>query len=205
VVTEIRIYVEGGGDRADTKALIREGFGKFLAPLRQLARERRIKWTVTVCGRRDAAFDNFKTAQETHPEAFLVLLVDSETPVVGGRWEHLQRQDGWESGGLVDEHCHLMVRTVEAWLIADPEALAGYYGQHFNRKALPTHKDIEAVSKEQLLDKLKRATEKTQKGPYAKIRHCADLLGRLNPDRVRQRARHCELLFSSLESLLREA
>jgi hypothetical protein len=133
-----------------------------------------------------------------------VLLVDSEIPVVGGRWEHLQGQHGWDSGGLSDEHCHLMVQTVEAWLLADPDALAGYYGQNFQRNALPRHKDIEAVPKEQLLDKLKRATEKTQKGPYAKIRHCADLLGRLDPARVRQRARHCDLLFRSIEALVQE-
>lgn len=200
MVTEIRIYVEGGGDKSDTRAAIREGFSRFLQP--QLAHQRRVRWRVIPCGSRNEAFDNFRRAQETHPEAFLLLLVDSEIPVVGGQWEHLRRQAGWESGGLPDEHCHLMVHTVEAWLVADPDALASYYGQGFQRTALPKHKDVEAVPKEQLYQSLERATAKTQKKQYAKIRHCADLLGRLNRDRVRQRAAHCDLLFRTLEAQL---
>jgi hypothetical protein len=95
-----------------------------------------------------------------------------------------------------------MVCTIEAWLVADPETLAGYYGQGFRRNVLPKREDIEAVPKEQLYESLDRATAGTQKGRYAKIRHCADLLGRLNRDRVRQRAAHCDLLFRTLEAQL---
>ena len=93
-----------------------------------------------------------------------------------------------------------MVQTIEAWLIADPEALASYYGQGFLRNALPGNPDVEAIPKDQLAKKLEQATAKTQKGPYHKIRHCADLLGLLNRNRVRQRARHCDLLFRTLEA-----
>ena len=93
-----------------------------------------------------------------------------------------------------------MVQTVEAWLVADPEALAGYYGQRFRRNALPKRDDVEAIPKDQLYGSLERATAETQKGSYHKIRHCADLLGLLNRDRVRQRARHCDLLFRTLEA-----
>ncbi len=93
-----------------------------------------------------------------------------------------------------------MVCTVEAWLVADPDALAGYYGQGFRRNVLPKRDDVEAVPKEQLYQSLDRATAETQKGKYKKIQHCADLLGRLNRDRVRQRAGHCDLLFKTLES-----
>jgi hypothetical protein len=199
MVKEIRIYIEGGG-KSDTKAAIREGFSNFLQPLCDLARKRGIRWSITACGSRTSAFETFKTAVETYPDAFLVLLVDSEVPVVGGRWKHLQETDGWRSGKLPDDHCHLMVQTVEAWLLADPETLTGYYGQHFRGNVLPGPLDVETIPKEQLLERLKRATEKTQKGPYAKIRHCADLLGRLNRDRVRERAGHCDLLFRTLEA-----
>lgn len=200
MVREIRIYIEGGGDRSDTRAAIRAGFNNFLDPLCQLARKRRLKWFLTACGSRNDAFRNFTTALEAHPDAFLVLLVDSEAPVVGGRWEHLQRRDGWDSGDRRDEHCHLMVQTVEAWLLADPEALEGYYGQGFRRNALPRREDVEAIPKDQLYRSLERATAKTQKRSYHKIHHCADLLGLLNRDRVRQRAKHCDLLFRALEA-----
>jgi Domain of unknown function (DUF4276) len=203
MVSEIRIYVEGGGDRSDTRAAIREGFGEFLDPLRRLARERRIRWSVTACGGRDAAFDAFQDALESHPEAFVVLLVDSEAPVARAPWTHLKDRDGWKSD-LPDEHCHLMVQMVEAWLVADPDALAVYYGQGFRRNSLPRRDDVEAIPKDQLLQSLDRATAETKKRGYAKIRHCADLLGLLNQDRVRQRARHCDLLFRTLESRIRE-
>jgi hypothetical protein len=137
---------------------------------------------------------------ETHPEAFLVLLVDSEAPVNAGSWEHLQVRDGWKSGDLSDEHCHLMVQAVEAWLIADPDTLASYYGQSFQRSALPKRQDVEAIPKDALARSLDRATQHTQKGSYHKIRHCSDLLGRLKQERVRARARHCDLLFTTLEA-----
>jgi uncharacterized protein DUF4276 len=99
----------------------------------------------------------------------------------------------------------LYVQAVEAWLVADPDVLAAYYGQRFHRKALPASSDVEAVPKEDLLQKLKQATAKTQKKTYAKIRHCADLLGLLNRDRVRQRAHHCDLLFRTLDKRIRDA
>ena len=97
-----------------------------------------------------------------------------------------------------------MVQMVEAWLVADPDALAEYYGQGFRRNALPRRDDVEAIPKDQLLQSLGRATADTKKKGYAKIRHCADLLGLLNQDRVRQRAHHCDLLFKTLEARLRE-
>jgi hypothetical protein len=203
VVSEIRIYLEGGGDKSDAKAAIREGFSQFLNPVRDLARARGIRWSITACGSRNAAFDGFKAALKTYPEAFIVLLVDSEAPVVGGRWAHLRGRDPWESD-LPDEHFHLMVQMVEAWLVADPDALASYYGQGFRRSSLPRRVDVEAIPKDQLERSLNRATAGTRKGRYAKIRHCADLLGLLDRDRVRQRARHCELLFSALEARIRE-
>jgi Domain of unknown function (DUF4276) len=97
-----------------------------------------------------------------------------------------------------------MVQMVEAWLIADPDTLSDYYGQGFRRNALSRRQDVEAVPKVQLARSLDRATTGTRKGKYAKIRHCADLLGLLNRDRVRRRARHCDLLFTSLEARIRE-
>jgi hypothetical protein len=203
VVTEIRIYLEGGGDKSHTKTAIREGFTKFLQP--QRASERQLRFRVIPCGSRNDAFANFTKALSDHPDAALILLVDSETPVVGGRWEHLRGQDGWDSGEVPDEHCHFMVQTLEAWLVADPETLAAYYGHGFNPNALPKRKDVEAIPKDQLFQGLNRATARTQKGQYRKIQHCADLLTRLNADRVRQRAKHCDLLFSTLESLIQQS
>jgi hypothetical protein len=96
-----------------------------------------------------------------------------------------------------------MVHSMESWLLADPAALAEFYGQGFRPKALPKIADVETVPKEEIAAALKHATRETQKGPYHKIRHGPGLLGRLDPAQVRQRAKHCDRLFATLETLLR--
>jgi len=47
MVTEVRIYAEGGGDKKDTRALLREGFSRFLDSLRKMARSKGIRWNAT--------------------------------------------------------------------------------------------------------------------------------------------------------------
>jgi hypothetical protein len=200
MVSEIRIYIEGGGDGSESKAAIRRGFGQFLDPLRRQAQSRRIRWQVVACGGRNAAFDNFKTALTTHKDAFNLLLVDSEAPVSKTPWAHLLARDGWATPGVGDEQCHLMTQCVEAWVAADRNALLDFYGQGFNENALPAQINVEAVDKKDLASGLERATKYTSKGRYHKIHHCSKLLARLNPDTVRSRATYCNRLFSTLAS-----
>lgn len=78
MVKEVRIYIEGGGDGKNTKALIRQGFSQFFKPLVELERSKKIKWNIIICGSRNNAFEDFKTALKDHQEAFNVLLVDAE-------------------------------------------------------------------------------------------------------------------------------
>lgn len=200
MVKELRIYVEGGGRGRASRSSIRDGLSEFFSPLVRLARDRGIAWKMILSGSRNDAFANFTLALSEHPKAFNVLLVDSECRVVLSRWEHLRRQDGWDVPDLGEDHCHLMVQTIEAWLIADPEALVGFYGRGFQQGALPRRHDVEAIAKDDLIRALDRATARTQKGRYHKILHCSILLGLLNRDRVRARARHCDLLFTALEA-----
>jgi hypothetical protein len=99
-------------------------------------------------------------------------------------------------------HCHLMVQVVEAWLIADAECLASYYGQGFQVSALPGNPDVEVIEKQLVFKALDRATRETKKKKYHKIVHCSELLARLDPNRVRTRARHCDRLFRTLDELI---
>jgi hypothetical protein len=46
MVSEIYIYIEGGGDKKFGKTKIREGFHKFLEDLLTQARERNIRWNL---------------------------------------------------------------------------------------------------------------------------------------------------------------
>lgn len=204
-MSEVRIYVEGGGDHADGKARLREGFRTFLRELVELARQRRIRWSIIACGSRNDTFDVFQLAIQTHPNAFNVLLVDSEAPVQAGPWQHLLACDRWQCpAGAEDDQCHLMVQTMEAWLVADRAALARFYGQDFNAKLLPHNQQVEQIDKGTLANALARATRQTNAGEYHKIRHGAQLIGQLDPATVRAAAPFCERLFATLNRKLIE-
>jgi hypothetical protein len=198
MVTEVRIYAEGGGDKKDTRALLREGFSRFLDSLRKMARNKGIRWNVTVCGGRYQAHDRFATALNEHHNAFNVLLVDSEGPVANTPWLHLLGRDNWSAHGTNDDHCHLMVQAMEAWLIADPGALSEYYGQGFNANPIPCAGNVETIPKASLVPILETATQQTQKGQYRKIQQGADLLSRVDTEVVRGKAPYCDRMFTTL-------
>ena len=202
MVSEIRLYVEGGGDGKDTKARMRQGFHAFLQKVVELARSKRIKWQIIACGPRTKAFSALETALATHPEAYNILLVDAEGPVHTLPWQHLQNRDGWSVSDIDDEHCHLMVQTMEAWFIADRDALARFYGPGFGEGALPKQSNVEQIDKSTLASTLQAATRHTSKGEYHKIRHGCTLLAQLESAKVRRAAPHCERLFTTLERLL---
>ncbi len=203
---EICIYVEGGGDGNAGRAAIRRGFGEFLRELRDLARQRRIHWDIVACGPRGRALKAFSKALREGTHAFNVLLVDSEGPVSAPPWEHLAERDEWKKPeGATQDQCHLMVQAMEAWLVAEPGALAEHYGQGFKKGKLPRRRDVETIAKSDLEPALERATEETTKGRYHKIRHGAKLLAMIDQTKVRARAPHCERLFKSLTEVLQTA
>lgn len=200
MVKEIRIYVEGGGDKKDTKARMREGFSGFLKDLSKIARSQRIKWQIIACGSRGNAFSDFKTALEAHPDAFNVLLVDSEgrVPVDTKPWEYLKKHEQWDSPGLDNAHCHLMVQAMEAWLIADTDTLKRFYGQEFKENSIPRNPKVEEIDKGSLEPSLKTASRNTSKGEYQKIQHASKLLEQLDAAKVRSSAPYCDRLFTTL-------
>jgi hypothetical protein len=204
MVKEIRLYIEGGGDSRETKLKLSHGFSAFLRDIVSLARKKRIKWFIIACGSRLSAFDNFQTALRSHAEAFNVLLVDSEGPINSEPRKHLRDRDGWDLSKVGDAQCHLMVQTMEAWIIADIAALKNFYRQGFHPGAIPKTADVEQIDKSALESSLKAATRKTQKGEYHKIRHASELLKRIDPVKVRNAAPHCRRLFLTLERKIDE-
>lgn len=168
MVKEIRIYIEGGGDGKNTKAQIRQGFSQFFRELVQLARSKNIKWEIIICGSRNNAFRDFKNALKFHEDAFNILLVDAEAPVNNSLWEHLKIRDNWTPPDIDDIHCHLMVQTMEAWMIADVETLKKFYGNGFKENTIPNTSNVENIDKSILASSLKEATRNTSKGEYKK-------------------------------------
>jgi Domain of unknown function (DUF4276) len=201
MVKEVRIYIEGGGDGKNTKALIRQGFSQFFKPLVELARSKKVKWNIIICGSRDNAFKDFKTALKDHTEAFNILLVDAEAPVkLESPWQHLKLRDNWDKpSGVDDSQCHLMVQAVEAWFIADISTLKRFYGQGFKENSIPRNPNVETIAKDDLEPSLKAATNKTTKGEYHKINHASKLLELLDVATVRQASPYCDRLFTTLQ------
>lgn len=205
---EIRFYVEGGGHLKATIVRFRTAMGNFLRSLREKARAKRIGWFIKACGGRRSAYDDFCAAVRSNPGAFNLLLVDAEGPVTcESPWEYLRTRPGdqWKNPGMEDQHCHLMVQTMEAWLIADREKLAEYYGRDFHEKALPDNRNIEQIDKDAVARALRDATRNTKKGEYHKTRHAPDILERIRPAEVRARASYCERLFRTLSAQIDDA
>ena len=197
---EIAIYFEGGGNSAETKAMLRQGMSAFLKPLVDMARQRRCRWSITSCGGRDQAFDAFIDAIEKYPDTFNILLVDSEAAVTAIPRTHLKQRDGWNLDSAKEVHVHLMAQCMETWLVANPEALAKYYNQGFNAGTLPKRPDLEEEPNALIYAALEDATRQTQKGRYGKIKHASALLKHVRSGKVRIRCQHCERFFKTVSA-----
>ncbi len=201
-MVSIKIYVEGGGDRKDLKTRCRQGFSQFSEKAGLKGRMP----AVVACGSRQKAYDNFCTAIKTAGDDELpMLLVDSEEEVSQPPWKHLQTRDGWtRPGEAQDKQAHLMVQVMESWFLADRPALVGYLGKEFRESALPGRANIEEVSKQEVFDSLKSATRECGKDKVydekAKGKHSFEILGQLDPSKVRNASPHADRLLRTLDN-----
>ncbi len=190
----VRVYVEGGGDAGSTKAACREGFRRLFEKLNLDAMPK-----LVASGGRTKAFDNFSDALRSHLGEMILLLVDSETVVKTAVWAHLNARDGWNRPAKAsEEQAHLMVRCMEAWLLADKEALQAFYARGFAVNALPGARDVESIPKGVVMSSLRRASKRSQKGEYHKTRHAYALLQLVDPAKVRSASRHAARFFDVL-------
>ncbi|MCH8311968.1 MAG: DUF4276 family protein [Nitrospinae bacterium] len=199
-MSSIRIYVEGGGDRKDTKAKCRRGFAVFF---KKIFPERK-QPKITACGGRTKAFRSFCIATRQNPENINILLVDSEEPVSKRPWEHLKDKDNWDRPDeATDDSAHLMVQCMESWFLADKDVLAEYYGQGFSLNALPQRMNIEEIPKSDIQQALEQATKNSQKGTYHKTKHAFDILASIDPSKLGddQVSVHAKRLIDYLKGL----
>ena len=198
----VAIYMEDGGTGRDSRAALRLGMDGLFGSLKQAAREKAIRWRLICCGSRDEAFRGFRNAMRIGSDGIPVLLVDAEGPVESKPRAHLQARDRWNMTGVDAQSVHLMVQTMEAWIVADADALNRYYGPGFNARVLPRAPNLESVAKREVERSLRRATERTGKGRYRKITHASDLLQRIDARTVKARCRHCQRLFDELGGMI---
>ena len=172
---------------------------------------------IIACGSRSAAFDDFTTALSTAREGdIVILLVDSETPLridpataqPVNPWKHLLNQDHWtKPAAAKDEHAYLMVVCMESWFLADVNALKSYFGPGFKEDKIKANPMIEQIPKDSVFKQLADATaESIHKGKYdgrSKARHSFEILGRLDPAKVRIASPHADRFFRFLDATLR--
>jgi Domain of unknown function (DUF4276) len=191
VVTEIRIYFEG-------HEALRPGFNEFFSSLRSHARTRRCGFRVIPGGSGSTACRDFSIALRTHPNAWNILLKDSEGPDTGALSESLCREQGWDKANR--DSIFWMVEMMESWFHADKDAIEGFYGRDFARNALRPNPKVEEIPKTDLESGLREATRHTSKGNYfdSKTSHGPKLLEVVSPDKVQQAAPNCKRLFDSI-------
>ena len=195
---KMQLYVEGGGDRNFLNTQCRKAFQAFLGKAGLEGGLPR----VFACGSRQQAYKDFcHTLDTAHNGEFIVLLVDSESSVAEGAepWLHLKNRDNWDKpAGAMDENAHLMVQCMEAWFLADKEAVAGYFGAGFNENSLPGRPEIEAVPKNEIEEGLKMASRQCKKGRYNKGSHSFGILAELDPAKVTEASPHAKQFISTL-------
>lgn len=204
-MSSIGIYMEGGGESTSNRAKLRGGMDEFLGTVKRQARELRWRWKLSCWGSREATFRRFRGAVRNNEHALALLLVDAEGPVRNQASQHLAIRDEWDTAFASESSLHLMVQTMETWIVADPSTLAGYYGNGFRQSALPQRPDLESIPKKDIERRLERATQHTKKGRYHKIHHASALLAQLKADTVRANCPHCDRLFQTLEESIFKA
>jgi len=201
---KVTIYVEGGGDDNATLSVCRKGFATFFG--RMLPGRKSVR--IVARGSRNQAFKDFRIALESRgPDEAVVLLVDSEAPVADGSdpWKHLADREGdkWAKPTLTshDDAC-LMVQCVEAWFLADPDALKKHYrkGIRLEKLAQPVNGNVESIPKSKILTSLKAALHGSNPDGYGK-RDAFKIITYLDPEKVCKASRHAESMRSRLMKL----
>lgn len=92
---------------------------------------------------------------------------------------------------------------MEAWILADEDAVRTYFVGKIPENALPKRRDLEAVTKQDLDRALQRAAEASAKKRYQKGRDSFRLLESLDPVRVRGRCPWAARFFEELAARCR--
>ena len=147
-----------------------------------------------------------------------ILLVDSEVdndprgfaPETDKVKEFLMQREGEENRKLIakssNNQLFLMVHCMEAWFLADKDALEAFYDKrYFKRNKWAAKPKIEIKTKKEVFDLLYEATKDSPKGAYnerTKVEHGFSLIERIDPNKVADCSPHFQRLITRLKELL---
>ena len=181
------VLLEGGDvESSESLGRCREGFRRLLEKCGFSGRMPRLK----ACGSRQSAYENFVAIYASQSSLdYIALLIDSEDPVanIDETWRHLNQRDGWQRpAGAQNDQVLFMVTCMETWIVADRQTLNQHFGNPLQTSALPPLNNLEGRSRQDVQDRLERATRDCP-GPYTKGPKSFEVLAKLNPDVLEQR------------------
>lgn len=151
-----------------------EGGNHLRPPMAQFIRRATgpIDLKIQPCGSGDNAIE------ECAKDGDGLLLIDSE----GEDLQQLTQRVASQIGAA--NRAFFMVQKMEAWFMADRNALRNHFGAGFRESALPPNRNIEEVSIQDIDNALRNATRDCAKQRYRKGRDDVGLLNLLNPTAV---------------------
>ena len=174
MVNELRIYFEG-----DPR--LRAGFHSFLKEIVEAAREKQCRLDLIATD--GTPVEDFESALKSHPDAWNVLLLDSEGPL--NNCDRSKKLSPKDEGSVF-----WMVQVMESWFLADIPKLSGFYGTRLEAG----NPKVEEIPKADVRAKMDKASRNT----YHKTKHAPKLLERIDPALVRNAASNCERMFRLL-------
>lgn len=190
-MTILHIILEGGGNYKANKRHLRIAFDRLVYKICAPKRPGSVKIEIHPAGGQHEAISHFfkkHIENRNSPQIKTILLVDAEEPRKDDRpTKHLEIVHAARKIEFSTEHesnVYLMQITMEAWLLADHQALELYYCPEtlkLIQSKCPEGTITDQFRKTQLFDILQEANSYKHGRNYDKIKDGHEILQRMNP------------------------
>ena len=185
MVSRVVIHFEGAKD-------LREGFVELFGNHIERARQKRIRFDMIAGGSNAETVKDFLRSCRRNPSDLNVLLIDSEGPASSAAEaiRALRSRSYWDANAATEDgQINFMVQAMEAWFIADPQALASHFGNGFAAGRLLNPQNAESISPNGLTDSINQALRGIggrRRKKYDKVSDGARLLAKIDEATVRR-------------------